>query len=95
MYSQYLNENFDEIVSGTISYIDMDMEPWEIGELMNDIYPTIKQKVPHAKLEIDAYKTYEEEYGGFTLHGILTIDTYNLSNEDMNFIKEMILRNLT
>lgn len=89
-----LYEKFDENITGCIVYIDMDMEPWEVGELIDNIYPIIKQKVSQIKLEVDGYRTYEEDYGGFMAHGVLTMDTNNLSKEDVDFIREVILENI-
>lgn len=88
-----LYDKFDDL-TGCILHIDMDMEPWEVAELIDSIYPTLIQQVPHMKFEMNGYRTYEEEYGGFIAHGVLSLDTNNLKREDLNFIREVILENI-
>ncbi|QSZ42210.1 hypothetical protein GJV85_08820 [Sulfurimonas aquatica] len=82
--------NYD--VGDTILHINMDMEPWEVGELVDSVYPILRQKIPQVKLEVNGYRTYEEEYGGFLAHGVLTIDTKKLNKKDINFIREVIFQ---
>ncbi len=74
-------------------YMD-DMEPWEVGELIDDVYPILYEVIPDIKLEVDGYRTYEEEYGGFLAHGILKIDMQELSKDDLIFVKKVIFENM-
>lgn len=71
--------------------IDMDREPWDIDELMHEVSPIIKEKIPSFKYRVNGYKVYEEEYGGFMAYGVLEIEVQNLSKEDIVFIADTIL----
>lgn len=77
-----------------IIHVDMDMEPWEVGELLEEFHPLMHEKFPNIKLDIDGYRTYEEEYGGFLAHGILTMDMNDLTRDDISFIKSVIFENI-
>lgn len=77
-----------------VIYLDMDMEPWEVGELIDEVYPVVHEVIPNIKLEVDGYRTYEEEYGGFIARGILKLDMQELSKDDLIFIKKVIFENV-
>ena len=82
------------IHDGVNIHIDLDIEPWEVGELIDEIYPIIHKLLPYVKFEINAYRTYEEEYGGFLSHGILTFEMGNLTQDEITFIKKVVFANI-
>ena len=74
--------------------MDLDIEPWEVCELIDDINPIIHKVIPNVRFEINAYRTYKEEYGGFLAHGVLTFDTTKLTKNQISFIKKIIFEKI-
>ena len=74
--------------------VDLEMEPWEVSDLMDSVYPIVHKKVPNFSYKINAYKTYEEEFGGFFYHGVLEIDMLEISKEEISYIKNIIYQTM-
>ncbi len=80
--------------NGINIYIDLDIEPFEVYEFIDVICPIVHKVVPNISFEVDAYRTYEEEYGGFLAHGVLTFDITELTEDEITFIKKVVFENI-
>jgi len=81
------------ISDGVNIHIGLDIEPWEVSELIDEVYPIIHKVVPNIRFEVNAYSTYEEECGGFSDHGVLTFNITKLTEDEITFIEKVIFEN--
>ncbi len=70
--------------------IDMEMEPYDVAERIDDIRTLIEPFLSKINLEIDSYRIYEEEYGGFCYYGVLQFDIDQLSFKELDLIKTLL-----
>ena len=68
----------------------MQLEAYEFQEFLEEWKVLVSEKIPYLEFDVDYYKIYEEEYGGFCHYGVLKINIDNLSKKDMLYIKKSI-----
>ena len=86
---ELFKDNETSYFNNTIS-IDMQIEPYELTELIDTITPHIEDILPKLNLKIDSYRNYEEEYGGFCYYGVLQFDIEELSFKELDLMKELL-----
>ena len=75
-------------------HLNLEIEPWEVSELLDEVYPIIHKVLPSVMFEVNSYKRYEEEYGGFEAYAVLTFKIAELTQQDIVFIKKVITENI-
>jgi len=89
-YCSKLFKNKSITYSNNTININMDMEPYEVSELINDNYLEIESLLSKMNLKINSYRLYEEEYGGFCHYGVLQFDIDKLNLKELDLIKTLL-----
>ena len=75
-------------------YINLTIEPYEVYELIERVYPLVHPTLPSLKFTVDGYKRYEEDYGGFNAYGVLSFNETEFTQDEIGFIVNRVSKAL-